>query len=101
MLDWYFWPEYCDYMSKGKRRPRGQPGALTIPAAEFKARCLELVTSVREARAEYVITKHGRPVARLVPVDDKVPTLFGRLSGTVTYEGDLVSPLDVPWEALE
>jgi prevent-host-death family protein len=88
-------------MAKGRRRQRGQREALTVPAAEFKARCLELVTSVRETRAEYVITKHGRPVARLVPVDDKAPTIFGRLSGTVTCEGDLVSPLDVLWEALE
>jgi prevent-host-death family protein len=74
---------------------------VTIPAAEFKARCLELVNTVREARAEYVITNHGRPVARLVPVDDAPLKVFGRLAGTVTHEGDLVSPVAVPWEALE
>jgi prevent-host-death family protein len=74
---------------------------LKIPAAEFKARCLELMNRVREARAEYVITKHGQPVARLVPVDDAPPEVFGRLAGTVTHEGDIVSPVAVQWEALE
>ena len=82
-------------------RPRARAGRLSIPAAEFKARCLELVNSVREARAEYVITNHGRPVARLVPFEDSPVEVFGRLAGTVTYEGDIVSPIAVPWEALE
>ena len=40
-----------------------------IPAAEFKATCLKLMDRVRETRAEYVITKHGEPVAKLVPVE--------------------------------
>lgn len=86
---------------KQTRRPGAGAGRLTIPAAEFKARCLELVNTVREARREYVITNHGRPVARLVPVDEAPLPVFGRLAGTVTHEGDLVSPIAVPWEALE
>jgi prevent-host-death family protein len=40
-----------------------------VGATEFKARCLELVEHVRESRAEYIVTRHGTPVARLVPVD--------------------------------
>jgi prevent-host-death family protein len=90
-------------MARTRRKARlgGSGGPLTIPSAEFKARCLELVATVREARAEYIITKHGRPVARLVPVDDTPPKVLGRLAGTVTYEGDIVSPIAVPWEALE
>ena len=82
-------------------RTRGREPRQAIPAAEFKARCLELMDRVREARAEYVITKHGRPVARLVPVDEAPPKVFGRMAGTVTYEGDLVSPIAVQWEAFE
>ena len=45
------------------RRPKRsvQPG--TIAAAEFKATCLELMDRVRETAAEYIVTKHGKPVA--------------------------------------
>jgi prevent-host-death family protein len=56
----------------------------TVPAAEFKATCLELMDRVRETGAEYVVTKHGRPVAMLVPYDRTAqPVLFGALKGTV------------------
>ena len=59
-----------------------------VAAADFKARCLDLMDRVRETGAEYVITKHGTPVARLVPVVDAPESpLFGSMKGTVvTYE---------------
>jgi prevent-host-death family protein len=91
-------------MIKSRKLRAGRTGrrvTVPVPAAEFKARCLELVNSVREARTEYVITNHGRPVARLVPIDDAPVQVFGRLAGTVTHEGDIVSPIAVSWEALE
>jgi len=40
----------------------------SIGAAEFKQGCLALLDRVAETGAEYVITKRGRPMARLVPV---------------------------------
>ena len=42
-------------------------GVRTIKASEFKARCLSLMDEVADSGAEYVITKNGRPVSRLVP----------------------------------
>lgn len=55
-----------------------------VAAAEFKARCLELMDRVRETRAEYVVTKHGRPVAKLVPVtESSARPFFGALKGSV------------------
>ena len=61
----------------GKRKAGG-PSAL--PAAEFKTRCLELMDRVRETGVEYVVTKHGRPVAKLVPyVAPTRGTLVGAL----------------------
>ena len=73
-----------------------------IGAAEFKARCLELMNDVQTHGGEYVITKRGQPVARLVPVQPaQRPPLFGSMKGTVKTLGDIVSPLDEPWEALE
>jgi prevent-host-death family protein len=70
-----------------------------LPAAEFKARCLAVMDEVEATGHEVVITKHGRPVAKLVAVDEETEPLFGRLAGWVTHEGDLVTPLDLAWEA--
>ena len=66
-----------------------------VGAAEFKARCLELMDRVRETGAEYVITKHGTPVAKLVPVVAPArQSSFGAMKGTVLdYERPL-DPLD-------
>lgn len=70
-----------------------------IGAAEFKARCLELMDEVERLGTEILITKHRRPVARLVPAQTETARLCGSLSGLVLEEGDLVSPFDIQWEA--
>jgi prevent-host-death family protein len=72
-----------------------------VSAGDFKARCLALMDEVRDTGGEYVITKHGTPVARLVPVKVERRPLLGSMTGTVTIRGDIVSPLDAPWDALE
>jgi prevent-host-death family protein len=41
----------------------------TIPASRFKAQCLAILDRVERTRAAVVVTKHGRPVARVVPVE--------------------------------
>ncbi len=80
-------------MPKKSKTPRGDVGS-----AEFKARCLELVDHVREARAEYVVTRHGRPVARLVPVEGTRSEGFvGSMAGTVLgYDGPF-EPVPGAW----
>jgi prevent-host-death family protein len=72
---------------------------LEVPAAEFKARCLKLMDEVQTTRRPVVITKRGKPVAKLVPLEEEVPTLFGRLKGTVTIHGDIISPVEQDWHA--
>ncbi len=72
---------------------------LEIAAGAFKARCLKLMDEVRNSRVPVVITKRGEAVAKLVPVDDRPPPLFGCLRGSVTIVGDIVAPIDVAWEA--
>lgn len=73
-----------------------------VSAAEFKARCLKIMDEVAETNEPVVVTKHGRPVVRLVAeVGAEPKPLVGRLKGSVTYEGDLISPIDVRWEAME
>ena len=75
------------------------PGARTIKASEFKAKCLKLMNEVAESGAEYVITKNGRPVSRLVPYRKKPESLFGIDRGRLEILGDIDEPLDVEWEA--
>jgi antitoxin (DNA-binding transcriptional repressor) of toxin-antitoxin stability system len=53
---------------------------------------------VARGRGEIVITKHGRPVAKLVPADDEVPDSFGAMRGSVVYHGDIVSPDPESWD---
>jgi len=57
-----------------------------------------LLGEVQRQRKEIVITKRGKPVARLVPVDDESPVIFGRLKGTVRILGDIFSTGE-RWEA--
>ena len=78
--------------------------AASVPAGVFKATCLELMDRVRDRREEIVITKYGRPVAKLVPVIDAgAPrgTAWGWMKGTVLWYGDIISPIDVEWEAMK
>lgn len=70
-----------------------------MPAAVFKARCLELMDRVQAEGGEIVITKYGRPVAKLVPASPDAPRGFGALRGSIVSYGDLVSPVDERWEA--
>jgi prevent-host-death family protein len=76
-------------------RKKLPPAPGRVAAARFKATCLELMDRVRETGAEYIVTKHGEPVARLVPyVDDASPALFGSMKGTVLAYDRPLDPLD-------
>ena len=55
--------------------------------------------SVEAARTEIVITKMGRPVAKLVPYETTPPPVFGFMAGTATVQGDILSGLDENWDA--
>ncbi len=73
-----------------------------IPAGEFKARCLSVMDSVHKTREPVLITKRGRPVAKLVPADEAPRDFLGRLEGIVKIVGDIESPIEPAeaWEAL-
>ena len=72
-----------------------------IAAGEFKAKCLHLLDEVEQSRKELIITKRGRPVARLVPVEHDIPQIFGRMKGTGKILGDIIGPTGEKWEADE
>lgn len=71
----------------------------TLKASEFKAKCLQLMDEVEETGEAIVITKHGRPVAQLGPVQERRTTLAGLHEGQTEILGDIVGPLGVEWEA--
>jgi len=76
------------------RRRRTTVGS-PVAAAEFKARCLELMDRVRETGAEYVVTKQGKPVAKLVPyAEPKRRPFFGSMKGTVLKYERPFDPID-------
>jgi hypothetical protein len=68
----------------------------SIAAGRFKAGCLALIDDVAATRREIVITKRGKPLARLVPLETGA-TEPG--VGLIEYQGDLVSPVDAEWDA--
>jgi prevent-host-death family protein len=84
-----------------KRRARRANRATTrrIAAAGFKAKCLELMDRVRETGVEYVVTKHGKPVAKLVPyTEQESSSLFGAMKGTVLKYERPFDPIDGGWK---
>jgi prevent-host-death family protein len=66
----------------------------TIPAGEFKARCLALLDEVAQTGMPLLVTKRGKAVARLVPVEEPPGLLH-----SVKKEKDLVSPIGEAWDA--
>jgi prevent-host-death family protein len=74
----------------------------SIPAGEFKARCLRIMEEVRTKRVTVLITKKGRPLAKLVPADEGADEVFGRLRGVLEITGDVESPVLAPedWKTL-
>jgi prevent-host-death family protein len=75
--------------------------SLCIPAAEFKAKCLRLLDEVAHRRSPIVITKRGKPIAKLVPIEEEPIDLFGYMAGTAKICGDIVEPTGEIWEADE
>ena len=69
-----------------------------IAAGEFKARCLTLMDEVRSTREPLIITKRGKPVAKLVPAEEAKDEFIGRLEGVIRIVGDIESPIK-GWES--
>jgi prevent-host-death family protein len=69
-----------------------------MAAGSFKVHCLAVMDEVQSKREAVLITKRGKPVAKLVPVDNAKDDIFGFLKGKVTILGDVVSPALTPEE---
>jgi len=65
----------------------------TIAAGTFKAKCLAIMDEVQAKREPVLITKNGKPVARLVPVEEDQDSIFGFMKGKMKIIGDIESPI--------
>jgi prevent-host-death family protein len=70
----------------------------TIPAGTFKAQCLAIMDEVQKKRQAVIITKRGKPVAKLVPVEKAKDDIFGFYKGKISILGDVVAPALTPEE---
>jgi prevent-host-death family protein len=80
----------------------GGPGkVIEVPASEVKNAWHEFVDRVSQAREEIVVTRYGKPVMKLSPIDEPEDQsgIFGYMAGTVTVHGDIVAPSGEVWEA--
>ena len=72
----------------------------TIAAGTFKARCLAIMDEVQARRETVVITKHGKPVAKLVPADGESDGIYNFLRGKGEITGDIIAPAITDWGRL-
>ena len=64
-----------------------------MPAGVFKARCLAVMDEVKRKRESVLITKHGKPVAKLVPAGETDNGIYNFFAGKGEIVGDVVSPV--------
>lgn len=92
-IDYYDHSHYYSHFN-------GHSNMQTIQASEFKAKCLALMDKVAATGEGILITKNGKPVAELHPPASLRPkSPFGLHKGQIEIRGDIVSPIDVKWDA--
>ena len=74
-----------------------------MAAGSFKIHCLAVMDEVQAKRETVLITKHGKPVAKLVPADKNTDDIYGFLAGKGSISGDVVAPAlsDEDWGELK
>jgi prevent-host-death family protein len=79
---------------------KGDSAMKKMAAGAFKVHCLKVMDEVQSKRESVLITKRGKPVAKLVPVEKEKDDIFGFMKGkgTVEIKGDIVSPILTPEE---
>lgn len=65
-----------------------------MQAGAFKNHCLSVLDQIKRNRKRIIITKRGKPVAQLVPLEEKEEHLFGKLKGSVHILGDIINSTD-------
>lgn len=73
----------------------------TIAAGKFRSQCLKMLDLTYETKNIWVITKHGKAVAELRPLEESPVSIIGKLEGTVRTNEDITKPLNIKWNATE
>jgi prevent-host-death family protein len=68
-----------------------------IKAGKFKAECLKIMDEVKRTRQSFVITKRNKPVAKITPVEEGHPPLFGKMRGKAHIKGDIIQSIGEKW----
>jgi prevent-host-death family protein len=78
----------------------GDSAMKTMPAGQFKTHCLAVIDEVNAKHETVVITKHGKPMAKLIPVQQEDDEIFDSMKDRIKILGDLVEPA-IPLEEWE
>jgi prevent-host-death family protein len=71
----------------------------TIPAGQFKTHCLALLDEVSQNHETLIVTKYGKPVARILPIDTKNDQDENPLKNSIVFEKNIIDPIEDVWEA--
>ena len=69
----------------------------TVSAGQFKTHCLSLLKDVAQDREALIITKYGKPIARVLPIADENEE--NPLKNSIVFENDILEPIGESWEA--
>jgi len=72
----------------------------TMPAGKFKTHCLAVIDEVNAKHETVVITKHGKPMAQLIPIQQDDDEIFDSMKDRIKILGDIVEPA-IPLEEWE
>lgn len=65
----------------------------TMAAGKFKTKCLAVMDEIQTKREALIITKRGKPVVKIIPVEPQPDDIFGFLQGKGKITGDIVAPV--------
>jgi antitoxin (DNA-binding transcriptional repressor) of toxin-antitoxin stability system len=77
-----------------------QEAIMEVSVVAFNAERPKIMHEFAKNHESVIITKRGKRIAKLVPMDEPVERLFGCMAGTVAFEADIVGMLDADWAAL-
>jgi prevent-host-death family protein len=75
----------------------------SMRASVFKAQCLKVMSRVQATGEPVIVTKRGKPVVKVIPIEQENDDIFGFMKGKFEIVGDIVSPVTPleDWEALK
>jgi prevent-host-death family protein len=70
-----------------------------VAISKFKAHCLEIIKNLQSDHQPVIITKRDKPIARVMPLETEIVSLFGMFKSKGKINGDIISPIEEKWDA--